>query len=141
MRVGSERSRYELSLISVDGEVADLCSKCDATDTSSCTECSSRNVRCQFTKDTNRRMSSIKFELPQTLLQPAQLTCVTGKCKTSNVNSWNLSSKWSDCERKRAEQTLTTTLTSMGTWSWATHQPSDAPPVGCSKLEHRRTSH
>jgi hypothetical protein len=35
--------------------------KCDATDTSSCTECSSRNVRCQFTKETNRRMSSIKF--------------------------------------------------------------------------------
>lgn len=34
--------------------------KCDATETSSCTECSSRNVRCQFTKDTNRRMSSIK---------------------------------------------------------------------------------
>lgn len=34
--------------------------QCDATDTSSCTECSSRNVRCQFTKDTNRRMSSIK---------------------------------------------------------------------------------
>lgn len=34
--------------------------KCDATETTSCTECSSRNVRCQFTKDTNRRMSSIK---------------------------------------------------------------------------------
>lgn len=37
------------------------CAKCDATDTVSCSECSSRNVRCQFTKDTNRRMSSIKY--------------------------------------------------------------------------------
>lgn len=36
--------------------------QCDATDTTSCTECSSRNVRCQFTKDTNRRMSSIKYD-------------------------------------------------------------------------------
>lgn len=35
-------------------------SQCDATDASSCSECSSRNVRCQFTKETNRRMSSIK---------------------------------------------------------------------------------
>lgn len=34
--------------------------KCDATDTSSCSECSSRGVKCQFTKETNRRMSSIK---------------------------------------------------------------------------------
>ncbi|EGE79961.2 hypothetical protein BDDG_02902 [Blastomyces dermatitidis ATCC 18188] len=34
--------------------------KCDASDSSSCTECSNRNVRCLFTKETNRRMSSIK---------------------------------------------------------------------------------
>ena len=34
--------------------------QCDATDTTSCSECSSRNVKCQFTKETNRRMSSIK---------------------------------------------------------------------------------
>lgn len=34
--------------------------QCDATETSSCSECSSRNVKCQFTKETNRRMSSIK---------------------------------------------------------------------------------
>lgn len=34
--------------------------KCDATDTSSCSECTGRNVKCQFTKETNRRMSSIK---------------------------------------------------------------------------------
>ncbi|KAF1844436.1 uncharacterized protein K460DRAFT_408721 [Cucurbitaria berberidis CBS 394.84] len=34
--------------------------KCDATETSACSECSSRNHKCQFTKETNRRMSSIK---------------------------------------------------------------------------------
>ncbi|KAF1954810.1 hypothetical protein CC80DRAFT_416585 [Byssothecium circinans] len=34
--------------------------KCDATETTACTECSSRNHKCQFTKETNRRMSSIK---------------------------------------------------------------------------------
>ena len=34
--------------------------QCDATDSSSCTECSSRNVKCQFTKETNRRMSNIR---------------------------------------------------------------------------------
>lgn len=34
--------------------------KCDATDTSSCSECSSRMTACTFTKETNRRMSSIK---------------------------------------------------------------------------------
>ena len=35
-------------------------SKCDATETSSCSECITRTVKCQFTKETNRRMSSIK---------------------------------------------------------------------------------
>jgi hypothetical protein len=34
--------------------------QCDATDTMSCSECASRGVKCQFTKETNRRMSSIK---------------------------------------------------------------------------------
>ncbi|OCK76458.1 hypothetical protein K432DRAFT_306326 [Lepidopterella palustris CBS 459.81] len=34
--------------------------KCDATETSPCSECSSRSHKCQFTKETNRRMSSIK---------------------------------------------------------------------------------
>ncbi|KAF2672623.1 hypothetical protein BT63DRAFT_132455 [Microthyrium microscopicum] len=34
--------------------------KCDATDTASCSECLTRSVICQFTKETNRRMSSIK---------------------------------------------------------------------------------
>jgi hypothetical protein len=57
--------KVRIPLNSIDGEAADLFSQCDATETSSCTECSSRNVRCQFTKDTNRRMSSIKFEFPQ----------------------------------------------------------------------------
>ncbi|KAA8651576.1 hypothetical protein EYZ11_010530 [Aspergillus tanneri] len=33
---------------------------CDASESSSCTECTNRKVRCQFTKETNRRMSSIK---------------------------------------------------------------------------------
>ena len=37
-----------------------ICAQCDATDTTSCTECTSRSVRCQFTKDTNRRMTSMK---------------------------------------------------------------------------------
>ncbi|KAL8940882.1 MAG: hypothetical protein Q9211_002072 [Gyalolechia sp. 1 TL-2023] len=34
--------------------------ECDATDNTSCSECTSRNVKCQFTKDSNKRMSSIK---------------------------------------------------------------------------------
>ncbi|KAJ5819148.1 hypothetical protein N7474_004739 [Penicillium riverlandense] len=34
--------------------------KCDASESASCTECTNRKVRCQFTKKTNRRMSSIK---------------------------------------------------------------------------------
>ncbi|KAL8906436.1 MAG: hypothetical protein Q9207_002025 [Kuettlingeria erythrocarpa] len=34
--------------------------KCDATDNTSCSECTSRNTKCQFTKDSNKRMSSIK---------------------------------------------------------------------------------
>ncbi|KAL9127511.1 MAG: hypothetical protein Q9217_003621 [Psora testacea] len=34
--------------------------QCDATDSSSCTECKSRSVACQFTKETNRRMTSMK---------------------------------------------------------------------------------
>ncbi|KAJ5780034.1 hypothetical protein N7457_005194 [Penicillium paradoxum] len=34
--------------------------KCDASESSSCTECNNRRVHCQFTKETNRRMSSIK---------------------------------------------------------------------------------
>ncbi|KAK2747786.1 hypothetical protein FQN57_001816 [Myotisia sp. PD_48] len=53
--------------------------KCDASDASSCTECSNRNVRCLFTKETNRRMSSIKQvqdlerQLAQAKLQLQQL--------------------------------------------------------------------
>lgn len=35
--------------------------QCDATETTACSECSSRNHKCQFTKETNRRMSSIKY--------------------------------------------------------------------------------
>lgn len=34
--------------------------KCDATDSASCHECNQRNQTCQFTKETNRRMSSMK---------------------------------------------------------------------------------
>ena len=30
--------------------------ECDATDNTSCSECTSRNVKCQFTKDSNKRM-------------------------------------------------------------------------------------
>lgn len=30
--------------------------KCDATDNTSCSECTSRNTKCQFTKDSNKRM-------------------------------------------------------------------------------------
>jgi hypothetical protein len=40
---------------------ADVFNQCDATETSPCSECSSRNHKCQFTKETNRRMSSIKL--------------------------------------------------------------------------------
>lgn len=34
--------------------------KCDATDSTSCTECRARQGTCKFTKETNRRMSSLK---------------------------------------------------------------------------------
>ena len=39
--------------------------QCDASESTSCTECTNRKVRCQFTKETNRRMSSIKFVPPR----------------------------------------------------------------------------
>ena len=44
--------------------------QCDATDSLSCSECASRGVKCQFTKETNRRMSSMKqaLNLVQTLV-------------------------------------------------------------------------
>jgi hypothetical protein len=51
--------KVRLLLFRVTLYVADQ-SQCDATETSSCSECSSRSVKCQFTKETNRRMSSIK---------------------------------------------------------------------------------
>lgn len=34
--------------------------QCDANGSKACTECQARNVRCQFTKEHNKRMSSLK---------------------------------------------------------------------------------
>ncbi|KAI5282863.1 hypothetical protein KEM54_002529, partial [Ascosphaera aggregata] len=56
--------------------------KCDASDSSSCTECANRNMKCLFTKETNRRMSSIKQvqdlerQLAQTKQQLSRLRSV-----------------------------------------------------------------
>lgn len=57
-RVVSAKSRCVELSIKQNEELIE--SQCDATETSSCSECSSRSVKCQFTKETNRRMSSIK---------------------------------------------------------------------------------
>lgn len=48
-------------LNSCQGQFVNFIMKCDASESTSCTECINRKVRCQFTKETNRRMSSIKF--------------------------------------------------------------------------------
>jgi hypothetical protein len=67
--VVTERSLTPMagSGIETSNEKEDNCSvpalirlQCDATETSPCSECSSRSHKCQFTKETNRRMSSIK---------------------------------------------------------------------------------
>jgi hypothetical protein len=50
--------KVKVSLIIVIILQIRLISKCDATESTSCSECGSRGVRCQFTKETNRRMSS-----------------------------------------------------------------------------------
>ncbi|KAF1835139.1 hypothetical protein BDW02DRAFT_496544 [Decorospora gaudefroyi] len=55
--------------------------KCDATDMSACSECSSRNHRCQFTKETNRRMSSIK-QVQDLQSQIAELTQMNSQLRT-----------------------------------------------------------
>jgi hypothetical protein len=73
MLAASARSRYDYLYLSKNFRTYNC--KCDATETSSCTECSSRNVRCQFTKDTNRRMSSIK------LVISTRKGCTTDLCR------------------------------------------------------------
>ncbi|KAF2124646.1 hypothetical protein P153DRAFT_390119 [Dothidotthia symphoricarpi CBS 119687] len=55
--------------------------KCDATETSACSECSSRNHKCQFTKETNRRMSSIK-QVQDLQSQIAELTQINTHLRT-----------------------------------------------------------
>ncbi|KAH7067022.1 fungal-specific transcription factor domain-containing protein [Paraphoma chrysanthemicola] len=55
--------------------------KCDATETSACSECSSRNHKCQFTKETNRRMSSIK-QVQDLQSQIAELTQLNTHLRT-----------------------------------------------------------
>lgn len=55
--------------------------KCDATETSACSECSSRNHKCQFTKETNRRMSSIK-QVQDLQSQIAELTQLNSHLRT-----------------------------------------------------------
>ena len=81
--------------------------QCDASESSSCTECTNRKVRCQFTKETNRRMSSIKFvpvELSLCLLKqvPKILILVlssspTDKCKIWRSSSFRRNSNYSSC--------------------------------------------
>lgn len=61
MPVASAKSRYACP-VPVSGRAL-TSDQCDASDSASCTECSNRKVRCQFTKETNRRMSSIKSVL------------------------------------------------------------------------------
>ncbi|KAF1914802.1 fungal-specific transcription factor domain-containing protein [Ampelomyces quisqualis] len=58
--------------------------KCDATETSACSECSSRNHKCQFTKETNRRMSSIK-QVQDLQSQIAELTQLNSRLQTKTT--------------------------------------------------------
>jgi len=53
--------------------------QCDANGSKACTECQARNVRCQFTKEHNKRMSSLKyFTLP-----------LNSREQTSNLTGWS----------------------------------------------------
>ncbi|KAL8725469.1 MAG: hypothetical protein Q9166_007331 [cf. Caloplaca sp. 2 TL-2023] len=72
--------------------------KCDATDNTSCSECTSRNVKCQFTKDSNKRMSSIKQvqdlekQLAQAKQQLSQLRPQSGDGSPDEAQPYDKSS-------------------------------------------------
>ncbi|KAH7406711.1 fungal-specific transcription factor domain-containing protein [Phaeosphaeria sp. MPI-PUGE-AT-0046c] len=74
--------------------------KCDATETSACSECSSRNHKCQFTKETNRRMSSIK-QVQDLQSQIAELTQLNSHLRTKATFGEN-----GDSDRVEAKRRL-----------------------------------
>lgn len=75
--------------------------KCDATETSACSECSSRNHKCQFTKETNRRMSSIK-QVQDLQSQIAELTQLNTHLRTQ-VSDRDDGGERSDSKRRYSE--------------------------------------
>ncbi|XTI93826.1 hypothetical protein V2W45_1251944 [Cenococcum geophilum] len=73
--------------------------KCDATETSPCSECSSRSHKCQFTKETNRRMSSIKQ------VQDLQSQLAEAKHQINHLRSL-LHERGGDLDRRAMEMPL-----------------------------------
>ncbi|KAF2828262.1 hypothetical protein CC86DRAFT_465979 [Ophiobolus disseminans] len=79
--------------------------KCDATETSACSECSSRNHKCQFTKETNRRMSSIK-QVQDLQSQIAELTQLNSHLRTKATTEDGGEPERMDAKRRRSEVQL-----------------------------------
>ncbi|KAL6703964.1 hypothetical protein ACN47E_008902 [Coniothyrium glycines] len=76
--------------------------KCDATETSACSECSSRNHKCQFTKETNRRMSSIK-QVQDLQTQIAELTQMNTQLRTKVPEKDVFESERMDMKRRHSD--------------------------------------
>ncbi|KAH8728101.1 fungal-specific transcription factor domain-containing protein [Phaeosphaeriaceae sp. PMI808] len=76
--------------------------KCDATETSACSECSSRNHKCQFTKETNRRMSSIK-QVQDLQSQIAELTQINTSLRTKTISGDNGDIEITEPKRPQSE--------------------------------------
>lgn len=75
--------------------------KCDATETSACSECSSRNHKCQFTKETNRRMSSIK-QVQDLQSQIAELTQANCQLRTKIPDKETLDMERTEMKRRHS---------------------------------------
>ncbi|XPS98758.1 hypothetical protein M3J09_007952 [Ascochyta lentis] len=77
--------------------------KCDATETSACSECSSRNHKCQFTKETNRRMSSIK-QVQDLQNQVAELTQANTHLRTRAAGKEDSLSERMETKRRLSDE-------------------------------------
>ncbi len=98
--------------------------KCDATEIASCSECSSRGQKCQFTKETNRRMSSIKQ------VQDLEKQLASYKHEIARLRSQLAASQNGNQETGRDEaQAPTLTLPEIGAAPRQRSQPFQAPEL------------
>ncbi|UPX16347.1 uncharacterized protein EKO05_0006755 [Ascochyta rabiei] len=79
--------------------------KCDATETSACSECSSRNHKCQFTKETNRRMSSIK-QVQDLQNQVAELTQANTHLRTRAAGKEDSRLERTEAKRRLSDEQI-----------------------------------